>query len=146
MLTCRQHTGQVPPPRRRHGSPPPGSFTLVLILIGAGLRLLLTAPTMGVSLWESWIFVVDTSAHADEESTGARPGPTQNPGNPIGPGEGVNPPPPPPPSHPGQPCARLSALLMTVGGMFIFAMMIGLISDGLAAQLAWRPACPPPGT
>eukprot|EP00667_Euglena_gracilis_P003442 EG_transcript_3453 len=78
-----------------------GSFTLVLILIGAGLRLLLTAPTMGVSLWESWIFVVDTSAHADEESTGA----------------------------------RLSALLMTVGGMFIFAMMIGLISDGLAAQL-----------
>eukprot|EP00668_Euglena_longa_P015319 GGOE01019386.1.p1 GENE.GGOE01019386.1~~GGOE01019386.1.p1 ORF type:complete len:792 (+),score=259.72 GGOE01019386.1:35-2377(+) len=78
-----------------------GSFTLVLILIGAALRCLLTAPTMGTSLWDCWIFVVDTSAHADEEST----------------------------------AARLSALLMTVGGMFIFAMMIGLISDGLAAQL-----------
>jgi len=78
-----------------------GTFTLVLILVGALLRTLLSAPTVGTSLWECWIFVVDTSAHADEEAVSA----------------------------------RLTALLMTVGGMFIFAMMIGLISDGLAAQV-----------
>ena len=68
-----------------------GAFTLIIISIGGFLKCGLTGITLGSSFWDSWIYVVDTSAHADEETT----------------------------------TERVSALLSTVGGMFIFATMIG---------------------
>jgi hypothetical protein len=78
-----------------------GAFTLIIISIGGFLKCGLTGITLGSSFWDSWIYVVDTSAHADEETT----------------------------------TERVSALLSTVGGMFIFATMIGLINDAFAQQL-----------
>jgi hypothetical protein len=78
-----------------------GTFTLYVLALGGFMLYIVKGTDMGTALWDSWIFVVDAAAHADEKTT----------------------------------AERIAALMMTVVGMLIFAMMISLISEALADQL-----------
>ncbi len=77
----------------------------LLIFVGGAAYSLSVGAPFSSALWSAWTFVADPGHAADVESSG------------------------------GRLIAFLIAFLLTVGGMLMFALMIGIIADGVSGGL-----------